>query len=281
VLLSLAGRQPATGPATLSGVRALERHRGWLAPARLARATAEVQPRLAPARRWAEALGQPVRLWRAEKPDACVRGSAAECPGGPHRSGAHHCLREVAQPVREAASHAKGQRRRTVRGVRAIAPEGCAAPRTPQPPVRLAPPREATPADAVQAADASQDGVRADGAAGRGLLTDAPGGPLPPPGGRLAAAWAAGPAARQRTVEAHQGGRPRSAGPGEQATAHGGGRPGTPSKRLCACLGTLGGRSRRPSHPTVAQGPSVRRSCRPCRRSATRATSRSGPPWAR
>jgi hypothetical protein len=79
------GLQPEKGPATLSVVRARERHRVWLAAALLSRATAAVQQRLAQARRWAERLGTPVRLWRSEQQDACVRGIAAEFPGVPHR----------------------------------------------------------------------------------------------------------------------------------------------------------------------------------------------------
>jgi hypothetical protein len=213
VILRIDGRQPEQGHATLYGVRALERQRVWCAAARLASATAEVQQLLAPARRWAEGRGKPVRLWMSDKQDACVRGSAAAFPGVPHRYGAHHFLRDVAQPGREADSHAKVQRRRPVRGVRAIDQEVFAEPRTPQPPLLLAPPREAPSSDAVQADDASQDVGLAYGAAVRGILNDDPGGPRHPPGVRLAEAWADVHASLQRHVEAQKGGRPTRAVP--------------------------------------------------------------------
>jgi hypothetical protein len=85
VILSIDGRQPEKGHATLSVVRELERKRVWCAEALLSSATAEVQLLLAHARRWAEGLSKPVRLWMSDKPDACVRGIAAEFPGVPHR----------------------------------------------------------------------------------------------------------------------------------------------------------------------------------------------------
>ena len=119
-----------------------------------------------------------------------------------------------------ADSHAKGHRRRPVRGVRALAREVWAERRTHEPPARLAPPGAATPSAAVQADEASQEVVRDDGAAVRGIRNGAPGGPLHPPGGRLAAAWEDVHAALQRHVAAQQGGQRPSAVHGEQATSH-------------------------------------------------------------
>jgi hypothetical protein len=120
VRLRIEGLHPEKGHETLSVVRALEGKRGWGAEALLSSATAAGQQLLAQARRWAEGRGKPVRLWRAETQDAFVRGIAAEFPGVPHRYGATHFLRDVATPVWEADSHAKGPMRRTVRGWRAI-----------------------------------------------------------------------------------------------------------------------------------------------------------------
>jgi hypothetical protein len=85
VLLRRDGLPPEPGHATLYVVRALARQRVWVAAALWARATAEGQQRLAQARTWAEGLGQPVRLWRSDRQDACVRGIAAAFPGGPPR----------------------------------------------------------------------------------------------------------------------------------------------------------------------------------------------------
>src|SRR5256885_17174261 len=56
----------------------------------------------------------------------------------------------------------------------------------PEPPALLAPPCEATPADAVQANEASQDVVHDYCATVRGILNDDQGGPLHPPGLRMA-----------------------------------------------------------------------------------------------
>jgi hypothetical protein len=120
VSLAIDGRQPAKGHATLYVVRERTHKRVWCAEALLASATAEVQQLLARARRWAEPLGTPVRLWMSEKQHALVRGIAAEFPGVPHRSCAHHFLRETAKPVVAADRRAKGQMRRKVRGWRAI-----------------------------------------------------------------------------------------------------------------------------------------------------------------
>jgi hypothetical protein len=213
VILSIDGLQPEKGHETLYVVRELERKRVWFAEALLSSATAEVQQLLAQARRWAEGLGKPVRLWMSDKQDAFVRGIAAEFPGVPHRYCANHFLRDVAKPVLEADSHAKVQMRRTVRGLRAIEQEVLAERRTPQPPLLLAPPREAPSSDAVQADDESQDVVLDYCAAVRGILNDDQGGPLHPPGLRMAEALADVHASLQRNVEAQKGGRRTSAVP--------------------------------------------------------------------
>ena len=194
-------------------MRALECTRVWCAEALLSSATAEVQQLLAQARSWAEGLGKPVRLWISDTQDAFVRGIAAAFPGVPHRYGANHWLRDVAKPVLEADSHAKVHMRRTVRGLRALEREVLAERRTPEPPALLAPPGEATPSDAVQADEASQEVVLDDCAAVRGILNDDQGGPLHPPGLRMAEALADVHASLQRNVAAQKGGRRTSTVP--------------------------------------------------------------------
>src|SRR5947209_7354935 len=213
VILSIDGLQPEKGHETLYVVRELERKRVWFAEALLSSATAEVQLLLAQARRWAEGLGKPVRLWMSDKQEAFVRGIAAEFPGVPHRYCANHFLRDVAKPVLEADSHAKVQMRRTVRGLRAIAQEVLAEQRTPKPPVLLAPPREASSSEPAQVDDESQDVVLDYCAAVRGILNDDQGGPLHPPGLRMAEALADVHASLQRNVAAQKGGRRTSTGP--------------------------------------------------------------------
>src|SRR5499427_2924750 len=206
VILSIDGLQPEKGHETLYVVRELERKRVWFAQALLSSATAEVQQLLVQARSWAEGLGNPVRLWMSDKQDAFVRGIAAEFPGVPHRYCTNHFLRDVAKPVLEADSHAKVHMRRTVRGLRAIEQEVLAERRTPAPPLLLAPPGEATPSDAVQADEASQDVVLDYCAAVRGILNDDQGGPLHPPGVRMAEALEDVHASLQRNVAAQKGG---------------------------------------------------------------------------
>ena len=206
VILSIDGLQPEKGHETLYVVRELERKRVWFAEALLSSATAEVQQLLAQARSWAAELGKPVRLWISDKQDAFVRGIAAEFPGVPHRYCANHFLRDVAKPVLEADSHAKVHMRRTVRGLRAIEREVLTEQRTPALPVPLAPPCEATPSDAVQADAASQEVVLDYCAAVRGILNDDQGGPLHPPGIRMAEALGDVHASLQRNLEAKKGG---------------------------------------------------------------------------
>jgi len=206
VILSIDGLQPEKGHETLYVVRELERKRVWFAEALLSSATAEVQQLLAQARSWAAELGKPVRLWISDKQDAFVRGIAAEFPGVPHRYCANHFLRDVAKPILEADSHAKVHMRRTVRGLRAIEREVLTEQRTPALPAPLAPPCEATPSDAVQADAASQEVVLDYCAAVRGILNDDQGGPLPPPGIRMAEALGDVHASLKRNLEAKKGG---------------------------------------------------------------------------
>jgi hypothetical protein len=232
VRLASAGLPPAQGQATLSGVRALERTRVWCAAPLLCSATPEVQPRLVQARVWTERLGTRVRLWLSAQQDACVRGIAAAFPGVPPRYGAHHLLRDGAKPVLEAASRAKVKMRRTVRGVRARAREVGSARRSTALPGRSSAPLEerrdtweqrAEPQDtAVRGEAVPPDVVLEYGAAVRGLLHDAPGGPLHPPGLCLAEALGEVQASRQRNLEAQKGGRRTTDAGGGLATSTGG-----------------------------------------------------------
>src|SRR3989440_9223052 len=96
--------------------------------------------------------------------------------------------------------------RRTVRGLRAIEQEVLAEQRTPKPPLLLAPPREATSSDAVQVDDESQDVVLDYCAAVRGILNDDQGGPLHPPGLRMAEALAEVQESLQRCLDLNKPG---------------------------------------------------------------------------
>ena len=217
VILAIDGLQPEKGHETLYVVRELRQKRVWFAEALLSSATAEVQQLLAQARTWAERLGQPVRLWMSDKQDAFVRGIAAEFPGVPHRYGTNHCLRAVAQPILEADSRAQVRMRRPSRGLRAIERDVLAEQHpTVSPPGTAPDPPEAQP-EAV-----AREVVLEYCAATRGILNDEQGGPLQPPGLRMAAALGEVRASLQRHLEAQKGGRRLSDSPVWPATSTGG-----------------------------------------------------------
>ena len=242
ISLAIDGLQPEKGHETLYVVRELTQKRVWFAEALLSSATAEVQQLLARARRWAEQLGTPVRLWMSDKQHAFVRGIAAEFPGVPHRYCANHFLRDTAKPVLEADSRAKVQMRRKVRGLRVIERRVLEAHRPTAPPEPTpsdersktdAPPLVAaavaaapwTPSDrglpttdsAVEAtgvATTEEALVKAEAgevvlgycAAVRGILHDSQGGPLHPPGLRMREALQDVRDSLERNLQAKKGG---------------------------------------------------------------------------
>lgn len=210
VVLSFDGLQPEKGHETLYVIRELRRKRVWFAEALLSSAAAEVRGLLEQARDWAERLGKPVRACVSDKQDAFVTGVAAVFPGVPHRFCRNHFLRDLAQPVLETDSHAKVQLRRKVRGLRALERE-----------VRAE--QKATPESA--------HGQRERGAvvldyctAVRGILNDGQGGPLRPPGLRMAETLGEVRASLQRNVDAKKGG-PRRSGSRAWRRASTAGRP--------------------------------------------------------
>jgi hypothetical protein len=174
--LSIDGLQPEKGHETLYAVRELSAGRVWFAEALLSSSAGEVRRLLARAKRIAQDLGKPVRLWISDKQDAFVKAIKAEFPGVPHRYCQNHFLRQLARPTLEADSHAKVQMRKKVRGLRGI---------------------ERGVLHARQAA--GQTASEPDAAGGvvldycccvRGILNDDRGGPLHPCGLRMAEALA-------------------------------------------------------------------------------------------
>ena len=193
LVLTIDGLQPEKGHETLYVVRELRGKRVWFAQALLSSAADEVRALVAKAKQWAEQLGKPVALWMSDKQDAFVKAVAAEFPRVPHRYCQNHFLRDVAKPVLEADSHAKVQMRRKVRGLRAIEQEVLAQQRQP----------------AQGPAPAAPDVVLDYCAAVRGILNDDQGGPLNPPGLRMAEALTEVRDSLQRNVAAQKGGAPR------------------------------------------------------------------------
>ena len=120
LILSIDGIQPEKGHETLYVVRELTRKRVWFAEPLLSSTNDEVRRLLQRTKTIAESLDRPVAGWMSDKQDAFVQGIAAVFPGTPHGYCKNHFLRDVAKPVLEADSHAKVQMRRKVRGLRSI-----------------------------------------------------------------------------------------------------------------------------------------------------------------
>jgi hypothetical protein len=215
LILTIDGLQPEKGHETLYVVRELTAKRIWFAQALLSSAAEEVQGLVAKAKSWAEQLGKPVRLWMSDKQDAFVKAIAREFPDVPHRYCQNHFLRDLAKPVLEADSHAKVKMRNKIRGLRAIERDILAQRRD----------QAADSADAAGAAQPEQAKVEAasvpaaadDGgdvvqdycASVRGILNDSQGGPLHPPGLRMADALGEVRESLQRNLDAKKGGASR------------------------------------------------------------------------
>jgi hypothetical protein len=184
VMLSIDGLQPEKGHETLYVVRELLQERVWFAEALLSSASDEIRPLIARARDWAKRLDRPVRLWMSDKQDAFVKTIAKEFPGVPHRYCGNHFLRDLAKPVLELDSHAKVQMRSKIRGLRGIEREV----------LKLRVPHNADSDEQEELSpivllETSGLGVVLDYcAAVRGIINDSQGGPLRPPGMRMAEA---------------------------------------------------------------------------------------------
>jgi hypothetical protein len=209
IVLSIDGLQPEKGHETLYVVRELTQKRIWFGEALVSSSAGEVRRLITTARQWAERLEKKVALWMSDKQDAFVSGVEAEFPGVPHRYCQNHFLRDVAKPMLEEDSHAKVQMRSKVRGLRAIERENLSAQRT-------------VAAGAVAAATMTTAPVAAaepcppsDPAAAvvldyctvvKGILNDDQGGPLHPPGIRMAEALQSVRQSLERNLGAKKGG---------------------------------------------------------------------------
>jgi hypothetical protein len=215
IILCIDGLQPEKGHETLYVVRELTRKRVWFAEPLLSATEDEVRRLIQKAKGWAESLGTPVGLWVSDKQEAFVKGIAAEFPDVPHRYCDNHFLRDVAKPVLEADSHAKVQMRKKVRGLRTIEQavlqrqkaetKGEITPDAPEAPVTTA---AATPSPAV--VDPGGSVVLDYCATVRGILNDDQGGPLEPPGLRMAEALNEVHASLRRDLDEKKGGSRRS-----------------------------------------------------------------------
>jgi hypothetical protein len=216
-MLSIDGLQPEKGHETLYVVRELTGKRVWFAEALISATADEVRRLIAQAKQWADALGKTVAPWISDRQDAFVTGIAAEFPEVPHRYCDNHFLRDVAKPVLEVDSHAKVQMRKKVRGLRkieqavlkdrrisgeetgaSIDPKGAVTPTTG--------PANTDPLHADSTCDVVPDYC----AVVRGILNDDQGGPLHPPGVRMADALTEVRDSIQRNPDVKKGESPRT-----------------------------------------------------------------------
>lgn len=149
-----------------------------------------------------------MRLWISDKQEAFLSGLAAEFPGVPHRYCQNHFLRDVAKPVLEEDSHAKVKMRSKVRGLRALEREVLQDQRTAAAAVAVS--GETANAAAVPPPDSAAAVVLDYCTAVKGILNDDQGGPLHPPGLRMAAALQLVRESLERNLEEKKGG-PRKA----------------------------------------------------------------------
>ena len=215
IILCIDGLQPEKGHEALYVVRELTRKRVWFAEPLLSATEDEIRRLIQKAKEWAQSLDVAVGLWMSDKQDAFVTGIAAEFPDVPHRFCDNHFLRDLAQPVLEADSHAKVRMRKKVRGLRAIEQAVLRRQKAQTQEDRTPETSEAT--GTVTVADPSSAVVAGAGrvvldycAAVRGILNDDQGGPLDPPGLRMAEALHEVQESIHRDLEARKGGSRRS-----------------------------------------------------------------------
>jgi hypothetical protein len=217
IILTIDGLQPEKGHETLYAVRELTQKRVWFAVPLISATEGEVRRLIAQAKQWAEMLGKRVILWMSDKQDAFLKGIAVEFPGVPHRYCDNHFLRDVAKPVLEADSHAKVQMRTKVRGLRGIEQSVLKQRRGMAEEESQASPQSSIvieTADTANVALAEEepagDVVLAYCAVVRGILNDDQGGPLHPPGLRMAQALNEVRQSIQRNMDAKKGGSQKS-----------------------------------------------------------------------
>jgi hypothetical protein len=237
IILCIDGLQPEKGHEALYVVRELTQKRVWFAEPLLSATEDEVRRLIQKAKEWAQSLGTPVGLWMSDKQEAFVKGIAGEFPDVPHRYCDNHFLRDLAQPVLEADSHAKVQMRKKVRGLRTIEQtvlqrqkaraKGDITPDAPE-----------TTGTATAAGQPSPVVVDAAGsvvldycAAVRGILNDDQGGPLDPPGLRMAEALHEVQGSIHRNLGAKKGGSRRSNSAGYRGASRRGSTKSKGSKR--------------------------------------------------
>ncbi len=235
IILCIDGLQPEKGHETLYVVRELTQKRVWFAEPLLSATEDELRRLITKAKDWAESLGTSVGLWMSDKQEAFVKAIAAEFPEVPHRYCDNHFLRDLAKPVLEADSHAKVAMRKKVRGLRVIEQAVLARQKagtkddlTPETAQASGPATLAAAAPSPVVVEPAGSVVLDYCAAVRGILNDDQGGPLHPPGLRMAEALGEVQESIQRNLDAKKGGSRRSNSAGSRDASR---RVSTKSKR--------------------------------------------------
>lgn len=210
--LTIDGLQPEKGHETLYVVREIGQKQVWFAEPLASSCESEVRRILVRAREMAEQLGKPVLSWMSDKQEAFVKGIAAEFPEVPHRYCQNHFLRDMAKPMLEQDSHAKVKMRSKIRGLRAIERE-------------VLEQQQSTLESPTANSGCGEEQLTVGEvvleycAAVRGILNDDQGGPLHPPGLRMAEALGEVNESLQRNLAAKKGGLPRTKSDGSRATS--------------------------------------------------------------
>ena len=281
IILSIDGLQPEKGHETLYVVRELTQKRVWFAESLLSGAAAEVQRLIVRAKELAEQLGKKVVLWMSDKQDAFLTSIAAEFPDVPHRYCANHFLRDVAKPVMERDSHAKVQMRRKVRGLRNVEQTVLKRRRTatqaasPVPMAAAIEPPHASSSGSITAdttkAQSPMDSADDPGgdivldycAAVRGILNDDQGGPLDPPGLRMATALEEVQESLQRNLNAKKGGPQKRNSVDCPSVSSGDSSMSAPNKKRSTNISRTSRTSLRHSNQKTPDGKNGKRSLKP------------------
>jgi hypothetical protein len=212
IILAIDGLQPEKGHEALYVVRELTQKRVWFAEALISASEDEVRRLIVTAKEWAQSLGKTVKLWVSDKQDAFVTGIAREFPGVPHRYCANHFLRDLAKPTLEADSHAKVQMRKKARGLRKIEKAVLKHQREQGKEDNEVKESESVVTPSLESADTTCGRESADEVvlgyctAVRGILNDDQGGPLHPPGLRMAEGLREVRESIQHNLDAKKGG---------------------------------------------------------------------------
>jgi len=176
VVLAIDGLQPEKGHETLYVIREITNKRVWLAEPILSSTAMELEKLIEKAKGLAASLNLKVKLWVSDKQDALLKAIKKVFPRTPHQYCENHFIRDLAKPVLEADSATKVKLRKKIRGLRA----------TEQKMADPANRSEGFSTRELKEEEEQKEAVLGYCSGIRGILSDDQGGPLDPPGLRMA-----------------------------------------------------------------------------------------------